>query len=205
MVELLEGIGHNIRRLRDEKGWNQTELGFHADTSPSIISLVENGKRNPSTATLAKIAGALGVEVVDLFPKQERRSLSEPSFDDVDIERHPSVLAEAVVAAADIWMREIKDPNASWQTIYQAAEKVLDLQDYISTRLEKEGWWKRLSEQERHDIVYVDKHLDALATAVYRRQLQRSEDEDDVEQDARHEEFNRRREHIKEITRQISA
>jgi transcriptional regulator with XRE-family HTH domain len=71
MTELLENIGHNIRRLRDERGWNQTELGFHADTSPSIISLIENGKRNPSTATLAKIAGALGVEVVDLFPKAQ--------------------------------------------------------------------------------------------------------------------------------------
>ncbi len=71
MVELLESIGHNIRRLRDEKGWNQTELGFHADTSPSIISLIENGKRNPSTATLVKIAEALGVEVVDLFPKAQ--------------------------------------------------------------------------------------------------------------------------------------
>ena len=71
MTELLENIGHNIRRLRDERGWNQTELGFRADTSPSIISLIENGKRNPSTATLAKIAGALGVEVVDLFPKAQ--------------------------------------------------------------------------------------------------------------------------------------
>ena len=69
MVELLEGIGHNIRRLREAKGWNQTELGFHADMSPSIVSLIENGKRNPSTATLAKIASALEVEVVDLFPK----------------------------------------------------------------------------------------------------------------------------------------
>jgi transcriptional regulator with XRE-family HTH domain len=69
MAELLEDIGHNIRQLRDEKRWNQTELGFYADTSPSIISLIENGKRNPSTATLAKIAGALGVQVVDLFPK----------------------------------------------------------------------------------------------------------------------------------------
>ena len=82
MTELLESIGHNIRRLRDEKGWNQTELGFHADTSPSIISLIENGKRNPSTATLAKIAGALGVEVVDLFPKGGRSS-SELSFEEL--------------------------------------------------------------------------------------------------------------------------
>ncbi len=80
MAELLEGIGHNIRRLREEKEWNQTELGFHADTSPSIISLIENGKRNPSTATLAKIAGALGVEVVELFPKASGRSSAQPTL-----------------------------------------------------------------------------------------------------------------------------
>lgn len=87
MVELLESIGHNIRRLRDEKGWNQTELGFHADTSPSIISLIENGKRNPSTATLAKIAGALGVEVVDLFPKGGRSSPEPSLFNGIEGER----------------------------------------------------------------------------------------------------------------------
>jgi transcriptional regulator with XRE-family HTH domain len=93
MAELLEEIGHNVRRLRDERGWNQTELGFHADTSPSIISLIENGKRNPSTATLMKIARALGVEVVDLFPKAQRRSSPEPSFNDVlEEERRPRYL-----------------------------------------------------------------------------------------------------------------
>jgi transcriptional regulator with XRE-family HTH domain len=73
MSELLEDIGHNVRRLREEKGWNQTELGFHADSSASIVSLIENAKRNPSTATLAKIASALGVEVVDLLPKAPPR------------------------------------------------------------------------------------------------------------------------------------
>ena len=84
MAELLEDIGHNIRGLREQKGWNQTELGFYADTSPSIISLIENGKRNPSTATLAKIARALGVEVVDLFPKPQapQRSLEDAAQSD---------------------------------------------------------------------------------------------------------------------------
>src|SRR5215204_5499198 len=94
MAELLEAIGHNIRRLRDEKGWNQTELGFRAGASPSIISLIENGKRNPSTATLAKIAEALGVEVVDLFPKG-RRSSPEPSlFNGLEDERRRAELAK---------------------------------------------------------------------------------------------------------------
>ena len=87
MAELLEAIGHNIRRLRDEKGWNQTELGFRADTSPSIISLIENGKRNPSTTTLAKIAHALDVEVVNLFPKGRRSSLEPKLFHGPEDER----------------------------------------------------------------------------------------------------------------------
>ncbi len=113
MVELLEGIGHNIRRLRDEKGWNQTELGFHADTSPSIISLIENGKRNPSTATLAKIAGALGVEVVDLFPKASRRSSPELPFNGPEDERHDVEAAEKLLGFGERmiaqWESELPD------------------------------------------------------------------------------------------------
>jgi transcriptional regulator with XRE-family HTH domain len=87
MAELLQAIGHNIRKLRDEKGWNQTELGFRAGASPSIISLIENGKRNPSTATLAKIAEALDVDVVDLFPKGPSSSLEPTLLNGLEDER----------------------------------------------------------------------------------------------------------------------
>lgn len=58
-----------IKELRTEKGWNQTVLGYHAGLSPSQISLIESGKRNPSAETLQGIATALGVGVGDLFPK----------------------------------------------------------------------------------------------------------------------------------------
>src|SRR4028118_1579369 len=58
-----------VRELREEKGWNQTVLGYHAGLSPSQISLIENGKRNPTAETLLGIARALGVEIGDLFPK----------------------------------------------------------------------------------------------------------------------------------------
>lgn len=67
-----------IRRLRKSRGWNQTELAFHASLAPSVISQVENGKRDPSASTLRKLAKALEVEVGDLFPKVE-----PPLFDDL--------------------------------------------------------------------------------------------------------------------------
>jgi transcriptional regulator with XRE-family HTH domain len=62
-----------VKELREEKGWNQTVLGYHAGLSPSQISLIENGKRNPTAETLLGIARALGVEIGDLFPKAPSR------------------------------------------------------------------------------------------------------------------------------------
>jgi transcriptional regulator with XRE-family HTH domain len=56
-----------VRRLRLEKGWNQTELAYHAKLAPSVISLLETGKREPNASTLRKLAGALGVTIPDLF------------------------------------------------------------------------------------------------------------------------------------------
>jgi transcriptional regulator with XRE-family HTH domain len=60
-----------VRRLRQERGWNQTELAFRSRLAPSVISQIENGKRNPSAGTLKKLAKALEVEVADLFPKAQ--------------------------------------------------------------------------------------------------------------------------------------
>jgi transcriptional regulator with XRE-family HTH domain len=57
-----------VKELREAKGWNQTVLAYHAGLSPSQVSLIETGKRNPTATTLKGIADALGVEVGDLFP-----------------------------------------------------------------------------------------------------------------------------------------
>lgn len=60
-----------VRRLRQERGWNQSELAFRSRLAPSVISQIENGKRDPSAGTLKKLAKALEVEVADLFPKAQ--------------------------------------------------------------------------------------------------------------------------------------
>ena len=57
-----------VREMRKARGWTQTELAYHARLAPSVISEIENGKRNPSAGTLRKLAKAFGVEVRDLFP-----------------------------------------------------------------------------------------------------------------------------------------
>jgi transcriptional regulator with XRE-family HTH domain len=74
-------VGQEIRRLREENGWSQAKLGVLSGTGPSGISQIETGRRNPSAATLQRIAEALEVEVRDLFPLAQA-PLLDPSDDD---------------------------------------------------------------------------------------------------------------------------
>jgi len=71
-------VGQEIKRLREKKGWSQAKLGVLAGTGPSGISQIETGRRNPSAATLERIARALGVEVRDLFPLGQVPLFQEP-------------------------------------------------------------------------------------------------------------------------------
>jgi HTH-type transcriptional regulator, competence development regulator len=54
-------IGARIRRLREQKGWNQSELATRADIKQSILSRIEGGSRpNPTTDIVRSLARALG-------------------------------------------------------------------------------------------------------------------------------------------------
>ncbi len=64
-----QGVGREIKRLREERGWSQAKLAVEAEMSVSGVSMIENGQRNLTTTTLAKLAGAFGLEIADLFPK----------------------------------------------------------------------------------------------------------------------------------------
>lgn len=58
-----------VRRLRRERGLSQAKLAALADLDPSTVSQIETGARQANARTLERIAGALGAEVADLFPK----------------------------------------------------------------------------------------------------------------------------------------
>src|SRR5215210_6652598 len=64
-------VGAEIRRRRQERGWSGAQLAVYAGMAPSAISQIETGRRSPNAGSLEKIARALQVEVVDLFPKAQ--------------------------------------------------------------------------------------------------------------------------------------
>ncbi len=103
-----------VRRLRLEKGWNQNELAFHADLAPSVISLVETGRREPNATTLRKLAEALDVEIPDLFGRAEAPKTQAPlSPEDPEQRRSvPEALNSYMGRRAKSLEAELKDENS---------------------------------------------------------------------------------------------
>jgi transcriptional regulator with XRE-family HTH domain len=63
---LRKRVGGRIRELRLARGLTQEEVGERARLSYKFIGEVERGIGNPTLETLADIAHALDVEIVDL-------------------------------------------------------------------------------------------------------------------------------------------
>ena len=60
-------LGENLKRIRTTKGITQGDIVRSLGVSRSFISNIENGKTNPTLATIAKLAEAVGVSVDELL------------------------------------------------------------------------------------------------------------------------------------------
>ena len=66
--DIRKEVGKILRRLREEKGWSQEELGFQAGLHRNYIGGIERGERNVAILNLEKLGKALGVRPRDLLP-----------------------------------------------------------------------------------------------------------------------------------------
>jgi transcriptional regulator with XRE-family HTH domain len=66
-------LGDTIRDLRLERSLSIEELARAADLHPTYLSGIERGKRNPSWAKLADLAGAMKLPVSAVALKAEER------------------------------------------------------------------------------------------------------------------------------------
>jgi transcriptional regulator with XRE-family HTH domain len=62
----LAAFGLNVRRCREHLGLTQERVAERADLDPTYISGIERGIRNPSLLSMARVARALGITLVDL-------------------------------------------------------------------------------------------------------------------------------------------
>ena len=67
MAEISSKLGHNLKRIRTKKGMSQGDIARALEVHRAYISGIENGKRNPTLATIKKLADALGVSADELL------------------------------------------------------------------------------------------------------------------------------------------
>jgi transcriptional regulator with XRE-family HTH domain len=96
-------IGEEIRRRREEQGLTGVQLAEKAGMAPSAVSQIETGKRTPNSASVVKLAAALGCEVGDLYPKAPSQ-LAFLSGEEIPTFRRED-LSEAELAHLDAFLR----------------------------------------------------------------------------------------------------
>lgn len=67
MKDEAQKLGENLKRIRTEKGITQGDIARALEMDKSFVSNIENGKTNPTLATIAKLAKALGVKIEELI------------------------------------------------------------------------------------------------------------------------------------------
>jgi transcriptional regulator with XRE-family HTH domain len=67
MGDINKEVGFNIRKIREEKGLTQTQLGTLAGLHRAYIGQIERGEKNIGLKNLEKIAKALRVNIKELF------------------------------------------------------------------------------------------------------------------------------------------
>jgi putative transcriptional regulator len=60
-------VGQNVKRIREEQRYTQTEIARRCGVTPAAISGLEHGDFTPSTPLLVKLARALDVSVEELL------------------------------------------------------------------------------------------------------------------------------------------
>jgi len=76
-VDVSEAFGKAVRKLRAKKDLTQEQLGFESDLRRTFISSLELGQKQPSIATIQKLANTFGISMARLMELTEKE-LSKP-------------------------------------------------------------------------------------------------------------------------------
>ena len=81
MALVEQRLGQKVAIYRRLAGLTQVKLAKKLRVTPETINRLERGKAVPSIATIQKVAGALGVELSELFRFRDRRTRTAKALD----------------------------------------------------------------------------------------------------------------------------
>jgi XRE family transcriptional regulator, fatty acid utilization regulator len=83
-------FGQRLRHTRRSRGLTLAELGERVGRAPSVLSLLENGRREPKLSLIESLAAALSVPVADLMRHQPPSRRAQLELALADMQRDPS-------------------------------------------------------------------------------------------------------------------
>src|ERR1700691_712311 len=87
---VLNLCGQRLRHVRRSRGLTLTELGQRVGRAPSVLSLLENGRREPKLSLIESLAIALSVPVADLMRHQPPSRRAQLELALADMQHDPS-------------------------------------------------------------------------------------------------------------------
>lgn len=150
----MDHLGQRLKAVRVQAGLTLRELARAADVSPSLISQIENGKSQPSVATLYAFSRLLNVSVDELFEDDPQESAvpvavngnGATRVDPVHVWRqseysnrvsvvHPTHRPSLVMAEGVVWERLAATPErgVSFMKISYAPEATSSADGHPST------------------------------------------------------------------------
>ena len=67
MQEISKKLGENLKKVRTKKKLSQGAVARLLEVDKGYLSNIENGKKNPTLATIQRLADALGVSADELL------------------------------------------------------------------------------------------------------------------------------------------
>jgi transcriptional regulator with XRE-family HTH domain/mannose-6-phosphate isomerase-like protein (cupin superfamily) len=139
----MDNLGERLKSIRMKQGLSLRELARQANVSPSFISQIENGKSQPSVATLYSFSQLLDISIDDLF---DHRAAAPDSV----------VPAQVATASDSTSSNGRMDPIHAWQpSEYSNRVSVVHPSHRPHLTMAEGVTWERLAATPEHAVNFM--------------------------------------------------
>jgi transcriptional regulator with XRE-family HTH domain/mannose-6-phosphate isomerase-like protein (cupin superfamily) len=139
----MDNLGERLKSIRMKQGLSLRELARQANVSPSFISQIENGKSQPSVATLYSFSQLLDISIDDLF---DHRAAAPGSV----------VPAQVATASDSTSSNGRMDPIHAWQpSEYSNRVSVVHPSHRPHLTMAEGVTWERLAATPEHAVNFM--------------------------------------------------
>ena len=153
VVEPVVNLGARLREVRLRSGQSLREISRQLGVSPSFVSQLENGKSQPSVATLYSLAQLLGVSIDELFAAEGL----QPQDADVAVDVVPSKPAASGSSAPVVSRSDFSSPIDGFpRGSGQSRVSVSRPSERPRLVMDSGVIWERLADNTGNDLDFIE-------------------------------------------------